>query len=562
MVYFDWLFGYGYGSDLRDKLKGDPEVYQTLKRVVRGTLADPSWQPQSLPAADDISSRSGQMKPFQIFLLCHLLISAVDADEHEDVLQLLAELEGELDSIEAQSWFVKAQFVPAYEKSRSVAYRQFNDELMRLQPLTAKRTVEVELSEEIHAVYIELLTKCRPEAKRYLKTWKDISGMEVQFQKGEWVDIPFDDEVDTFFKIGNWTLVDSQTLVGDSRKGRKSLQLQSKCFFPGPIEIAMDVGSDARNGMIIGIQRGHFDQGPAYWANFGARLRGGRADTVVPYRRHGYIGMPAPNQLSLACWGPEHCEFRVNDLLTPGTSLPEMRENANTVGISNTFGVAERGHVTIKNLRVRKLTKEMPPPEEDSRATAEYYTKAIQEKPKRRDYYLFRGIAFYHLERYAEAEADLEYALSDFLGRPHEYAAQFFIGKAYDKQGKKKQAEETALKMFREAPSPGNGAVIYYATAAMSNLIDNLLSGDDPSSENIKRANDVANKLVKKYRSWQSHTARASAQVVARDFEGAAKSIALAKAKIQTEEQEEILAKLETEMKELQKKGKAAQPKP
>lgn len=297
MVYFDWLFGYGYGSDLRDKLKGDPEVYQTLKRVVRGTLADPSWQPQSLPAADDISSRSGQMKPFQIFLLCHLLISAVDADEHEDVLQLLAELEGELDSIEAQSWFVKAQFVPAYEKSRSVAYRQFNDELMRLQPLTAKRTVEVELSEEIHAVYIELLTKCRPEAKRYLKTWKDISGMEVQFQKGE-------------------------------------------------------------------------------------------------------------------------------------------------------------------------------------------------------------------------------------------------------------------------APSPGNGAVIYYATAAMSNLIDNLLSGDDPSSENIKRANDVANKLVKKYRSWQSHTARASAQVVARDFEGAAKSIALAKAKIQTEEQEEILAKLETEMKELQKKAKAAQPKP
>lgn len=559
-VYIDWLFEDGYRKTLEEKLQQDPDLYPTLKKVVRGILDRAAWESHS-PTSDaatkttkdkksgpsgSLPSRS--LNDLEIDLRCRLLICAIRVDEYKDAFQLFEELGDSLDSSKVDYWMDLAHMSTQYEKSRCFAFSEFYDELIAIQPLLPERTAAVEICEEIHQVYSDLAARCRPESRRYLEAWKQILAMEIKYHQGEWIDLRFDRDSDLFQTLGEWKFVDENTLVGDTRQGGTQLQLFSKCAFPEPIEMSMEISTEEPSEMRIGFLQGNHRLGTAKWVYYGASLNRHRA--FVGSYNDGFhasidfIDGQQPAHLSMITWGPKQMIYRINDVAFPSTERFGKIDQANLVGITNELFQAQRGTVTIKNFRVRKPPIGPPPAEEEVDATIAYYTDAIKRNPEPSDYYFFRAFAYTKKKDYAKARSDMDVALSKSLCIPHWVMAKELSGKLYLAAGERERADRDLLDVFKFVKPWGAPPIVAIGRNAIREMIRYRLNSDQPTLRQITRANTLADLYLVHYDDFDPHFLKAAALVVADDLETARVFFAKAKTKATKPEEEKLLAEL------------------
>ncbi len=528
--YIDWLVADGRYKEL----KFHPDIYRECQQCFRQYVDHPIWR------SPDGSKQKGRQ---QVTYLARMIALATRADEFAEARELWEEMGNDMNTQEALSVFKKHGIRPEYDKSRIIAYEQFEDELFAIQPMVGERALGVEFSEEVNQAFQELLARDVPGARRYLETWEKITAMEVDYHNGDWLDMKFEKTIDPWIQTGRWDFVDENTVVLDNRVGDAGVYLRSLGHFPSPIEIQVEVENPERSNIYAGILRDGMKRSKSRWHIFGGRMKGGVA-SMNSWHTLGdgsYDAEPL-RKLEVMSWGPERVEFRINNIPLPIYKLPGLSENESFVGLSSFLWKGNRGRLKFKNLRIRKIPYGIPPEEFEPRVA--YYTNALERYPHRVDYYLRRGSTFSELDRWDEALKDLE-KVRGKLGADQNHWIEYLMGNAYVNIGDKKTGISVLMNLYQSLPKKPTYAHKAFGYGAACDVIDALISSDVSSQQEITRAKNLASELVRKLDDCKSHIALAKVQVKEKQWSAAKKSLARAKTKKPDKAQAERISALQ-----------------
>ncbi|WP_404306484.1 tetratricopeptide repeat protein [Neorhodopirellula lusitana] len=534
-VYYDFVTEVGQGAELSKRLRANPEMYVTVQRCLRGMIDAPLRQANQ--------GKSVQ----QVRLLTNALLNAIRADELEDAKQLWEELGEDASSIEAAEIFNSIKMDPAYEKSRGHAYSEFAEQLKVIEPLTVRRDAGYEISKVVNEVYRELLARGSPEARRYLETWVRITDQEMKFHEGEWVDLKFDDAVNTWVRNGDWNFVDKTTVNVDNLLGDHLTYIHSRSVFPDPIEMEVQLDAPKRRMMPLGILRADPKQRIAKWVIFGAPLGGGTAAMSNWKLAYGKFETPPPQKIEVMSWGKEYVEFRVNGVVVPSHNLPTLSDDSTLVGLGQFFWRNGKYEASFSNFRIRRIPYDAPPPLADDSARIDYFTNALQRYPSRLDYQRQRGVAYYGMEQWESAMADLQSVRGKLLSNVNMWT-EYLVGNIHLKLDQNKLGEDTLMALYRNVPEQPDAAQAAFGFGAACDVVEFLATSDPSNEGNLKRALKLAKEVLGKHKECSAYIALARAQFALGKVDASQKSLKKARALATTDHKADQVDELQAQI--------------
>lgn len=384
-----------------------PDVYQNVKTACEGMEHEPS-------RADDLRSVNGHS-----YTMSLQVAAALHAKQYVDARRVLEKL-----GDRAQS--------AIFAKLR----RRLDDDRPLVFALTGKggeevdkalRLLETGNAFDTRLKAYDLLLAARklddnPFAQVFFQRKLGPAKWERGFAAGDWIDLTFQPETALWdASKGTWNVVDSRQVVGKSSRPEEGMAYICRAQFPPPLEIEVDVEClnstqrTLRTGVCVGEWRtdilstpGAPPTGLLFWAD-GPRNRSGLARVgELPWSFEQPLAKPC--RLHLRVW-KDYFEFSCDGRLFPvhhsAGFVPEE-----PISLGNTHWLQEAGEARFSNLRVRKLTVAVPPPESEDEPRVQYYTEVLRTQPKDTYAHCFRAIAQYRLGKIQQAQADLREAIA------------------------------------------------------------------------------------------------------------------------------------------------------
>ena len=267
----------------------------------------------------------------------------------------------------------------------------------------------------------ELLDKAaaatrEPQARSYFKHWKNHLLWREQFEKGEWVDLTFDENFSMWqIKMGTWTYENPHSAVCDAHLldiGYNSLSCEVP--FDGPLEIELDVANlDRACYYMSGVMLGNIwdSTSPQTGCYFYICPRANAHGILVPRAQiNDYVGITyAAEHLRIQAWDDAYLYY-VSEMEFPIRSAKGMTLG-NKIELVGSKQHGAVGRTRFSNIRVRKLKAPPPPMEKDGNRLG-YFDGLIAKNPQDGFLYYQRGLCRKSLKQWPEAEADLKKALS------------------------------------------------------------------------------------------------------------------------------------------------------
>ena len=384
-----------------------PEVYQNVRSACEGMEQEPS-------RADD--QRSTNPHAYTMSLQA---AAAMHAQQYGDVRRLLEELGDRVQ--------------PAvFDKLR----RRLDDDRPLAFALTGKGGKEVgkalrlldagdDLPNRLKAY--DLLSSANkldndPRARVFYERKLAMAQWERGFAAGDWVDLTFQPEKGLWqTRRGKWTVVDPHHVVGKSNGPEDGMIYTCRAQFLPPLEIELDVESlnpprrALRPGVSVGQWQTAVPTGPGdlptgmlFWGDAPGNRSGVARIGESSWSQEQLLSKPC--HFRLRVW-KDYFEFYVDRRLFPvHDSRGFIAESP--VCLGNAYWLREAGEARFSNLRVRKLTMDVPPPESEDRARVQYYTAALVAQPDDAYAFYFRAVAHYRLGNPQQAKIDLREALA------------------------------------------------------------------------------------------------------------------------------------------------------
>ena len=259
-------------------------------------------------------------------------------------------------------------------------------------------------------------TNSEPEAKPYFDQQKTLLAWLQQFYRGEWVNLTFDPSLSMWEqRAGNWTCVDSQSVISHEMPFGKPNRLVSVVPFSGPLEIDLDAaGLNYTKGYQCGVGIGDIwatsgdANGCLFWFSPRWRLSG---VSVPNNKNHNvFTEIDYTAHFRIQAWEGAFCFYAHSTEHPPveleGLTLGDNHIELTTTGINGEMA----GDARFSNIRIRKLTAPAPPMGNDADRVG-YFDKLIKKTPNDAFLYYQRGRARSHVQRLKEAAADFKKSL-------------------------------------------------------------------------------------------------------------------------------------------------------
>lgn len=511
-----------------ERMREDADAYQMYQKCL--------WKMANQSRRSPKSGKGGS----QVSLLSNMLVNAIFADRFTDAKKLWTILDDELLSAEFLSVMRGNSIRVEYERSRNQAFLEHADDLMALRELSGLRGEDGIASEKLYRAYTDLIEIASPGCMRYLRTWQMLSRWEAEFHRGDWVDLTFDEELDLWWKSGNWKFVDKNTATIDNRKGPLNADLTSLAIFRSPVEIEVEIEGGLKTPQFAGIIRGGFEDRPDQWIFFGGRARGKYASMESVDYYGGHYELPPIENLNLMTWGPDWVELLVNGIPLPATDLSALNSQESFVGVGLYRCRIKRGKITFKNLRVRKIPYGPPPESDDLLGRVDYFSKAIKRYPDRAEYHRQRAQALYHLGRYDDAIEDFLIARNN-LTNPQNVFVEYFLGCCYLDAGRRLDGEKTLTSLYQNLTNESSQYEVLIGHRAAFHVVRHLTSENQVGQTNIDRAMMLAKSMLDQQESCQSHLAMAMVHLSKGDRERAEVAIAAAEKTCEEPEDRQLI---------------------
>jgi hypothetical protein len=249
-----------------------------------------------------------------------------------------------------------------------------------------------------------------PGAQLYLDYWKTRLRWEVDFDKGQWVELTFDKALSMWQPItGEWTAVDDRVVSSTGKADYPRQRLKCLVPFGAPFEVECDVDfSDPESGQLTGILVGDiwsslpreagcfFSASPKEKAAFVGSYLGRKTERI-------HVADPTKSHLRLCYWNPQ-VEYFVDGAVFSERVLPRLPTH-DTITLGYPHGKARFG-----NVRIRKLNVDPPPERNDFTKSLAYYEKAIERDAQDAYAYFERGEAQKGLDHADQAIGDYKKA--------------------------------------------------------------------------------------------------------------------------------------------------------
>jgi tetratricopeptide (TPR) repeat protein len=229
-----------------------------------------------------------------------------------------------------------------------------------------------------------------PKAKPYYDYWQTRLAWQDGFNKGEWVDLTFANDMTTWEMVrGGWHPEDDRTVVGDVPDGHRTCHLRCAVPFGAPFEMeceaeAIEGDSEMHAGIMVGNIWYEWQEEP------------GRLFGVKFAKKHAFVCSRNTfwfSQLSMAeerkCrlrlrFWPTYFELFVDGQFVEKSDYRELPDG-------EYFGLGIMGgKARFRNPRIRKIGYE-PPPDGDHAARLAYFEEAVRRDPKDAYAYKQRG---------------------------------------------------------------------------------------------------------------------------------------------------------------------------
>lgn len=264
-------------------------------------------------------------------------------------------------------------------------------------------------------------------AKPYYDYWKTRLSWQQQFERGEWVNLEFGQGF-LMWQISRktaWHAENSNSAISTGQWEGHDSVLMCDVKFAVPIEVECNVElinnsgtSELLSGIVLEDSRDFppdLEHSREFWIDvprnsFGAMAHWRKlSNKIAPAKSH---------KLWLRLWKNGQFEFHDGNVQLDLGNKQEVSflNNNTTFTPDGRISLHDRhiqGNATVRfsNLRVRKLTLPSPPDDKDYKARLEFYNESLRQHPDIAYAHYSRGVAFSHLNRKDEADADWRKAL-------------------------------------------------------------------------------------------------------------------------------------------------------
>lgn len=371
------------------------DAYPACKKVLEGIAAEPA-------RADD--QYFGKNHTWAINKLIAL---AIQADQPEDAIALLAKYEDEIDrdlmrvnhiNIERHRTRLHAMVGPHGPRVREI------------EKVLEDRNRKAGETEGFKEELLEIRAQFKDtRAQSFLDQLLSRMQIEADFEAGGWVDLFFDESFSNWSKeTGSWTFVDKKTVFGEDLSTGSGMVLRQKVQFHHPFIIECDVESifthsqRSPGGFIIGEYDGRNPRA-SKMIGYVIDAQGGKVGYSTPFDAPMLADYVAPKKSKVRLKVAEgYFEFYIDDKYLAATEH-DRAQTGPTVAIGVPFWFIGTGGVKFSNVRIRKWELGTPPPDTDFPAMEEYYTKAVHEEPNNPFHWNRLGAARYFRKNHAGA---------------------------------------------------------------------------------------------------------------------------------------------------------------
>lgn len=486
-----------------------PTVYDNAKRVLEGMAADPQH-------ADDVID----WNPHSWTMSTNVAI-AIHAERYDDVRRLMDELGDRLlvNAISKHGLKYPMDIARAYAVSSKVRDRVIEFETLKKD----NEENDPEVRQKALAL-LESADKDNPDeqARPYFNFWKNYYQWQQKFDQGEWVEPSFDRTLLAWgTQRGYWELENERSVIGAGVPGQWGTQLNCAVPFPGPMEIELDVEcvKCEAPGVFCGPTIG--DMCPTsegrlnppttrmFWID-GPRKRCGVGDPLEEKRRAMNLPSARPSHLWIRAWKGAF-EFYIDGILYPKV-IDETFVADGRIGLGSCWVTAPH-EIRYSNLRIRKLTLDPPPPEDDHAARVKFFTESLRQHPDNPFAYCGRGKAHCELNQFEDALADLQRAMQL---RGDLADAALSIAVVYDRKGDYAQAIKQLELIIQKCPdmADAHNALAWLLATCPEDRYRN-------GTEAVKHADRACQ--MTQFKSWKFLDTLAAAHAEAGNYDNAVK---------------------------------------
>jgi hypothetical protein len=297
------------------------------------------------------------------------------------------------------------------------------------QLLSLKRVPEEARGDALDALREVLANDTNEAVQNWFRNWQTTLLWEQAYDSGQWVDLTFSPTLAGWIdQLGKWRRKDDQTIVASLPESTDGVRLLCNARFPGPFELRAKFalpGKGKGTGKGKGKGRGKLSHTPAI------RISADDAESQEPSRIRNFWVIPDQsragisdlgdsfpgaqvrldragfNDIRLMIW-PEQHDFYVNgQQLAITKPTPNLARTRVSLGLVVYAQDDKTPTLTFQNVRIRKLTRQPPPPGDDAPGWIAYYTESLADDPQDANALYRRGAAYLAMKNLDAAEVDL-----------------------------------------------------------------------------------------------------------------------------------------------------------
>ena len=316
-------------------------------------------------------------------------------------------------------------------------------------------------------------------ADPYFKMKQELVQKEIDFHRGQWVDLKFTEDLRHWSRYGGRHFIESPTSLVMVNSDHVNQYIAYNASFPSPFEAELTVegltNNFKNNLQTAGLVCGRM-QGP----------KNGRLFFVDTFRHEAGYGAPTEGTRGFPTPEEESFRMKVNifedyfEMIVgeDNIAIEDDGFKPGRLGLALAHWANASGEVRYSDLRVRKLNFPKPPPFEDYEARVDYYQNRLKFEKTFRSYMML-AIANFHLKAYEKAISVFNEAgaLSPEAANP-----DLFIGRSLQRLKRYDEARE----MMENALEKCVGAEAAHRTDALKHLtwlyatcsVDDVRDGD------------------------------------------------------------------------------------
>jgi tetratricopeptide (TPR) repeat protein len=299
----------------------------------------------------------------------------------------------------------------------------------------------------------------REAVQAYFRHWRQTLSWEKAYDAGDWVTLSFDAKMTGWMKrFGEWQPQDDGTVV--ARLPPKFTYVEAFCNarFPGAYEVRVDVSLPEGSKkpvapcVVAFVELQQWNVDPTEVRRFWVAPFLGRAGITDGQANHFgrqvAISLTGPNEIAAQVW-PNDYVFEINGCnVQIAKPTPEMARDR--IAIGSAYHVDPKALIHFHRVRVRKLTRNPPPPEQDYKARLAYYNEILADDPENLTGLWNRAMAQMGLGEYAAAQVDLDRALAREPGIAFLHLYRGFLAERQGDYARALAEQETSVKLDRD----------------------------------------------------------------------------------------------------------------